>query len=305
MHSSEPFAAFDAAADADQLPPDLAALVAEVDNPPAGFFGPGTVTWRVDRENALTLSGLSAILLQVAHPMVAAAVDDHSDFEADPVGRFRRTFAIVDDVVFGDLDTAVAAALTVRSLHEPVVGELRADVGPFEAGDGYRANRPDLLLWVHATLVDQALVAYETYVGELSDAERRQYYREGKRFGRLLGIPADRFPEIIDDFYEYYERELARTVAVGDRGAALRETLLDQFALPRPFRSLIGAATMPAPCREAFDLPWSPRRERAFGAFAATVRRVLPSLPARVRFNAVYRERVRRLGHPIRSDHGR
>lgn len=302
MHASEPLAEFNVTVDTDDLPADLEELVADVDRPEAGFFGPGSISWRINRENALMLSGVSAILLQLGHPMVAAGVDDHSDFDADPAGRFQRTFAIVDNIVFGDLDTALEAALTVRAIHDPVVGELREDVGPFSAGDRYEANRPNLLLWVHATLLDQALVAYETYVGTLTDAEREQYYQEGKRFGRLMGIPPDRFPATLDDFYAYYERELEESVAVGERGEALKDTLFSQFRVFRPLYTFFGAATMPEPCRKAFGLPWSARRQRMFDAVAATVRRTLPLLPARIRYDDTYRASARRLGHPIGAD---
>lgn len=302
MHASDPFAEFDVTVDTDDLPPDLEALVAEVDRPAAGFFGPGTITWRVNRENALMLSGVSAVLLQLGHPMVAAGVDEHSDFDADPAGRFRRTFAIVDNVVFGDVETALEAALTVRTIHDWVTGELSEDVGPFRAGARYEANRPELLLWVHATLVDQALTAYETYVAPLSDRERDRYYHESKRFGRLMGIPPETFPATVEDFYAYYERELRETVAVGHRGADLMETLFSQFRVFGPAYRFFGAATMPAPCREAFGLPWSSRRERAFEAFAGAVRRVYPTLPARIRFDDTYRANASRLGYPLDAD---
>lgn len=302
MHAKDPFAEFDVKVDTDDLPPDIEALVEDVDRPEEGFFGPGTITWRVNRENALLLSGVSAALLQLGHPMVAAGVSDHSDFDADPSGRFQRTFAIVDNVVFGDVETAIEASLTVRKIHSWVNGELVEDIGPFEAGATYDANRPELLLWVWATLVDQALVAYETYVDELTAAEREQYYQEGKVFGQLMGVPADAFPETLTDFYENYERELEESVAVGSRGMELKETLFDQFTVLKPFYPFFGAATMPEPCRQAFDLPWSTRRQRAFEQFSSTVKRLLPFLPARVRYDDHYRTNARRLGYPLHAD---
>lgn len=302
MHSEDPLEAFDVEVETDDLPPDIEALVEAVDRPEVGFFGPETVTWRVDRENAVLLAGASAALLQLGHPMVAAGVADHSDFDADPAGRFQRTFAIVDSIVFGDVETAVEASLTVRQIHSRVTGALTEAVGPYEAGATYDANDPDLLVWVWATLVDQALVAYETYVEALSDADREAYYRESKVFGQLMGVPADAFPETLADFYGYYERELKETVAVGDLGTELKETLLDQFAFLGPLYPFFGTATMPAPCREAFDLPWSDRRQRVFEAVASSVRRLLPYLPAWVRYDNRYRENARRLGHPLHAD---
>lgn len=303
MHSDTPFEAFDVSVDPSDPPPDIEALIeAEVDRPEEGFFGPGTVTWRVNRENALFLAGPSAALLQLGHPMVAAGVDDHSDFDEDPAGRFERTFEIVDNIVFGDLETAVEASMIVRKIHSWVTGELEEDVGPYEAGAEYDANRPDLLLWVQATLIDQALVAYETYVEELSATEKEEYYREAKVFGQLMGIPEETFPETLEEFYDYYERELAETVATGTRGMELKETLFDQFTLLSPLYPFFGAATMPEPCREAFDLPWSARRQRLFEGLSTVSRRLVPYLPARVRYNEYYRENASRLGYPLHAD---
>lgn len=302
MRSDDPFEAFDVEVETDDLPPDVEALVEAVDRPEEGFFGPGTMTWRVNRENAVLLAGVSAVLLQLGHPLVAAGIADHSDFDADPAGRFQRTFAIVDNVVFGDVETAVEAALTVRRLHSRVTGGMTEAVGPYEAGATYDANDPDLLLWVWATLVDQVLVAYETYVEELSDAEHEAYYRESKVFGQLMGVPADAFPATLADFYEYYERELETTVATGDRATELKETLFDQFAVLGPLSPFFGAATMPDPCREAFGLPWSERHQRVFEVVASGVRRLLPYLPARIRYDDHYRESARRLGSPLHAD---
>ncbi|MFP4632854.1 MAG: oxygenase MpaB family protein, partial [Halobacteriales archaeon] len=81
----------------DDLPRDVDEVVRDVD-PAAGVHGPGSTSWHVNRENALFLAGPTAALLQVAHPKVAAGVDEHSDYEVDPVGRFQRTFEVVDDV---------------------------------------------------------------------------------------------------------------------------------------------------------------------------------------------------------------
>ena len=53
----------------------------------AGFVGdplpsPGRVAWKVHRERVLLLGWGRAILLQFAHPLVAAGVADHSAFRA-------------------------------------------------------------------------------------------------------------------------------------------------------------------------------------------------------------------------------
>src|ERR1043166_9228413 len=75
-----------------------------------GVFGPASMTWRIDREAVIFLGAGRALLLQLAHPWVAAAVAEHSRTFADPIGRFHRTFDVVFTMVFGSLDSALAAA---------------------------------------------------------------------------------------------------------------------------------------------------------------------------------------------------
>jgi uncharacterized protein (DUF2236 family) len=314
MHGSDgpTFDHWDIEVDADDPPDDLAALAADVDDPEEGFFGRGSMTWHINRENAMYLAGVTAALLQLGHPKVAAGVADHSDFSQDPTGRFIRTFEIVDSIVFADLETALEAAMVVRRVHDWVTGELEEDVGPFEAGERYDANTEENLLWVHATLLDQSIQAYETFVGDLTDAEKEEYYQEAKVFGQLFGVSRERYPETLSDFWGYYERELEGTVAVGTRGMEQRNQLLEATVLPgvsrlrllRPIQAFFGAATMPEPARAAFELPWNDRRQRLYDAVAAGVRRLLPYVPYRIRYNRNYRRNVRRLQDSHAADRG-
>lgn len=186
-----------------ETPPDIATLIADVESHDIGFFGPDSVMWTVSREKALLLSGVSTILLQFAHPLVVAGIAGHSTFDESPIARFRRTFDLVHAIIFGDVDTAVEAALSIRAIHARVTGTLEEDVGSFAAGDRYAAADPILLLWVHATLIDQALTVYETLVAPLSEREQEEYYLECKAVGQLLGVPKEIYSGTLDDFYDY------------------------------------------------------------------------------------------------------
>ena len=75
-----------------------------------GLFGPDSLTWRVNREGALLLGGGRALLLQVAHPLVAAGVSQHSNYREDPFGRLYRTLDTVTTIVFGSASDAKAVA---------------------------------------------------------------------------------------------------------------------------------------------------------------------------------------------------
>src|SRR3989449_5455735 len=152
-----------------------------------GLYSDDSVTRRVNRENILLLGGGRALLMQLAHPKVAAAVYEHSDFRSQPDRRLRRTIRMTMAIVFGDRETALAAARAVNQTHSRV------------RGPSYRALDPDLLRWVHATLVDSALVTYETFVKPLSVGEREDFYQESKLLGELLGIPHEDFPPSLRD----------------------------------------------------------------------------------------------------------
>src|SRR5207244_13273917 len=101
--------------------------------------------------NGLCLGWGPPLLMQLAHPMVAAGVDEHSDFRTRPIQRLRRTVRMTMAIVFGDRETALTAARAVNKAH----GKVR--------GRDYRALDPELLQWVHAALVDSRPVPDEPF----------------------------------------------------------------------------------------------------------------------------------------------
>src|ERR671924_1287815 len=203
--------------------------MADVRHARPGLYPEDSITRRVNRENVLLLGGGRALLMQLAHPSIAAGVNEHSDFRSHPVRRLRRTVRMTMAIVFGDGETARAAAQAVNRVH----GRVR--------GEGYHALDPDLLLWVHATLVDSALVTYEKFVQPLAPREREDFYQESKRLGELLLIPPDRFPDRLSDFRSYIEEMVdGGTVRVDERARVLGRLVLR----PR-LRLLPGPAMVP------------------------------------------------------------
>jgi uncharacterized protein (DUF2236 family) len=227
----------------------------------------------VNRENVLLLGGGRALLMQLAHPKVAAGVDEHSDFRSHPVRRLRRTVRMTMAIVFGDQETAEAAARAVNRVH----GRVR--------GEGYHALDPDLLLWVHATLVDSALVTYETFVQPLTKGEREDFYQESKLLGELLLVPRDLFPERLSDFDAYVARMIeGGPVAVTDRARALGRLVLRPRLrlLPGPAMlpfEVVTAGLLPVTLREQYGLPWGAAQRRAFRLAVAAVPRVVALTP--------------------------
>ena len=242
-----------------------------------GLYSDDSITRRVNRENILLLGGGRALLMQLAHPKVAAGVDEHSDFRAHPVRRLRRTVRMTMAIVFGDKATAEAAARAVNRVH----GRVR--------GEGYHAMDPDLLLWVHATLVDSALVTYETFVHKLTPREREDFYQESKVLGELLRIPPAHFPHRLRDFHAY----MAAMVESGPVRVTEQARALGRLVLRPPVRLLPGAAMipfevitaglLPAALREQYELPWGASQRRAYRLAMAAVPKVVALTPPLLR----------------------
>ena len=254
-----------------------------------GLFGPGTITWRVNREGVLVVGGGAALILQVAHPLVAAGVAEHSNYREDPWGRLYRTLDLTTKIVFGDARTAERAALQIRTVHKRVHGFTTEDGGRFPKGTRYYAGDPELLLWVHATLLDTALHVYQRYVGPLTIAEQRRYYEEQKTLGEMFGIPRERMPATFGDFNDYFNAMIeSDRIAVTD---ALRD-VVDATLRPelpfvaRPLVEALNLATvglLPPRLRDELGLPWGPNRERLLEASRLALSRVIPVLPSLLR----------------------
>jgi uncharacterized protein (DUF2236 family) len=243
-----------------------------------GLFEEESITRRVNRENILLLGGGRALLMQLAHPMVAAGVDEHSDFRAHPIRRLRRTIRMTMAIVFGDRETALAAARAVNQVHAKV------------SGAGYRALDPELLLWVHATLADTALVTYETFVQPLEAREREEFYEEFKLLGELLGIPRDRFPATYGDFEAYLERMMspAGPARVDSRARELAAQILRPKLrlVPGPVMvplNVITTGLLPPELRMQYGLPWGPRQQQAYKLAVRALPRVIAITPPLIR----------------------
>lgn len=251
----------------------------------AGLFEPGSPVRRVHREGVLLLGGGRALLLQVAHPLVAAGVAEHSDFRADPFGRLRRTLDAMLAIVFGDRDAALAWARRIRRIHERVRGKLREGAGPFPRGTAYEANDPALLLWVHATLVDTALRVHRDFFGPLDPRALVRYYDDSKIIARALGVPGNVLPPTPAAFDAYMRDMLAsRTITVTDTARDLAAAVLRPpvplLAGPAgALLSLVTAALLPDRLREAYGLPWGPGREALWRAAIGAGRLAVPRLP--------------------------
>ena len=241
----------------------------------AGVFPRDAVVRRVNKEAVLVLGGGRALLMQVAHPLVAKGVAEHSGFEADPWSRLVRTLQSAYTIVFGTREEAEQTAAVVHAVHERVTGA------------GYQANDPALLMWVHATLVDTALRMHTRFLGPLSRREANEYYAQSKTVAELLGVPAHQQPEDLAAFRAYV-RDMVASLEVSDEARELARSVLHPKTpwMAEPLFELgrqLTVGLLPRPLREQYGFTWDRNRKTALLAAGLASRQVLPRVPSILR----------------------
>jgi len=291
---------------ADSLERELGRVRAAAAGSVPGIFGPRSVTWQVNREAAIFLGAGRALLLQLAHPWVAAAIEQHSRTFADPIGRFHRTFNVMFAMVFGSREQGLGAARNLHRRHAEIKGRLPSAAGPFPAGSCYCANAVPALCWVHATLIETALLAYGLVLPPLPPEQRDRYYSEGRLFAALFGIPDECLPRDWTAFGAYTAAMVqSDTLFVTDRARIMARRLIAGTDTWLPIPASYGALTaalLPLQMREAFGLPYGAAEQRAASRLLARLRRVYAFLPSRLRYVGPYQEAVQRLAGKTRPD---
>ncbi len=241
----------------------------------ATCFAPDAVIRRVSGEGSILLGGGRALLLQLAHPSVAAGVADHSDFEADPLRRLRGTLEATYTIVFGTDEAADEVAERIQRIHARV------------NGPGYQANDPELLCWVNATLVDTAVAVYTAVMGPLRPDELESYYQDSCRVAELLGCPREAQPTDWRSFRRYWHDTIAG-LEVSDTARHLARSI---FAPDLPWIAgppialarFLTVGTLPPRIRDQYGYRWRTSDRLALDASTAVARRLIPLVPGPVR----------------------
>ena len=251
-----------------------------------GLYGPDSEAWRLNREAMLLLgAGPRALLLQIAHPQVAAGVDEHSDFRADPWRRLQGTLRSYLAIVYGTGTAARAEIRRLNGLHRSIVGA------------GYTARDPDLSLWVHATLVDTTIAAYDAWLAPMSRDQRARYYAETMPIGRAFGVTPDLLPPDFDAFEAYVASMLAPggPIRVSPVGRDLAHAVLHPplgpvvpalAAVPARFYAWTlwpSIGLLPASVRADYGFHWGPLERAISGWLVAGWRAWRPLLPVAFR----------------------
>lgn len=255
---------------------------------PLPAAGPDSVSWRINREILVVAGWGRAILLQFAHPLVAAGVDHHSAFRGSLLGslkRLRSTVSAMLALTFGDEEEVVRAAAGINSIHDRVSGQIGQAAGRFDADQSYSAHDPGLLRWVHATLLDSLPATYELLVGPLTAEDRERYYAEAAIMEPLLDIPEGLLPRNTAQLEAYMRQMLASgEIVVTDRSRALARAVLfpPNWRLLWPFFrpvQLITIGLLPPEIRAEYGFTWDERHARALSRWAAALRYLHDLLP--------------------------
>jgi uncharacterized protein (DUF2236 family) len=259
------------------------------------YFTDDSLLRRVNRERALALAGPRALLMQAAHPLAVAGLLAHSDALDEPYDRLARTAQVLNTIGFGSKRDADRVTARVRAMHRRVRGAIPEAVGPYPAGTRYRADDPELLLWVLFTLVDSAVVVYRKYVGALSRDEEDALWHDYRVVGRLFGLRDRDMPGTLAELDDYrrtmlesdrlhvspWARERARKIVLEPPAPLLARPLVETV-------NFITIALLPDRIREQYGFsPLPPpvvRKALVAGGAMYSRRALLPFLPGRLRF---------------------
>ena len=211
-----------------------------------------------------------------------------------PYERLARTAEVMDTIGFGSRQDAERVTAEVRCAHARVQGRIKEAIGPFPAGTPYRADDPQLLMWVLFTLVDSGLEVYQRYVGRLWEDERAEYWRDYKLIGELFGLKRAEMPDTLHDLDDY-RREMYDSghLVVTDWARTRARRIVFEPPVPLVARPIVEAlnfttiALLPDPIREQYGFnPIPPARLRKLlvgGGAEYLKRAVIPFLPERLR----------------------
>ncbi|MGH2448035.1 MAG: oxygenase MpaB family protein [Chloroflexota bacterium] len=267
-----------------------------------GYFGPDSVLWSVNREAVLGLGLGRAVLMQIAHPWVAQAVSDHSSVGTHPVQRLLGTVEAAEFLTFGSTSQADRVAHQLNTMHAHINGHLKESVGRWRVGDEYRADDPDALLWVLATLIDTTFVMHDVAFPRMPRSRENAYISDVVRLGAMLGVRAEDVPGNRTSLREYLLKQVDDgTVAVGDTGRALGRDLINRNIslgpLFRPYQSLSGIVAvglLPESIRRLYGFTLSARERLIFHTGHFLGCRVPRRLPQRIRTDPIAWEAIKR-----------
>jgi uncharacterized protein (DUF2236 family) len=248
------------------------------------LFSPGSVFWKVNRDLATAIAAPRAVMMQIAHPLIAAGVAEHSRYRKHRFARLYRTSLAATAITFGSREFAERAVARINGIHTRIHGVLPQDTGRYRAGTPYDANDPELKLWVLSTLTESTLLVYDRFVSPLSAREREAYYQDSLIATHLFEIPEEMVPQTYSDFRCYMDHmQKSGQIVVGQDA---RQIAAGLFAATPGGRLLfwgssLGIGLLPEELKQAFGFKWTARGDvwlNRSAKFSRSLRRWVPSV---------------------------
>lgn len=252
----------------------------------------GSVAWRYASDARTLIGAGAALVLQVAHPTVAAGVREHSNFQEDPWGRLLRTLDHVNLLLYGGPEAARATGRRLRDMHKRIKG-----VAP--DGRRYHALEPEAYAWVHATLAWVIVEAHRRFGRRLDDEQVASFYEEWRALGLLLGVRERDLPATWPRFTAYVERMVGERLEDSDVVQTVLRTLTAPSQPPAPWLpmgawrvlrlpaartlELATSALLPAALRERIGVRLGERDRLELALLGALSRSATPVMPASLR----------------------
>lgn len=263
-------------------------------------LGPESLVWKYFGDNRMYLIGPRPAVLQNMLAELGQGVLDHSVFFSDTAARVKRSLPPIFMTVYGSDDANLGTQ--VRDFHKNIKGDMPSENGVVQR---YHALDPETYFWAHATFVEQVLYFADTFVKRLSEAEKEQIYLESKTWYRRYGVSDRAMPADYAAFQQYWDRMMDETVVAHKTAQYGVGYVTKGFPCPKgvsplawrfiapvfnPMAAFLTTGGMPPRGRELLGLPWSPRKEKAYQAFAALWRTkpvnwVWDRLPMSLRYN--------------------
>ncbi len=243
-----------------------------------GLHGPNSVTWTTLREPLVLAGGFAAVLLQLAHPAVAAGVGQYSSFAKDLIGRARRTFTSMYELLFGTLTESMAASRRLFLIHRRVRGVVEEPGAP--SPGPFRANEQRLLRWVGATTSFAMNDAFERLVRPLTPEEWALFHPEYVLRNAAVGVLPETQPKTLEALVTWYAHELeSPELEVGPTALGIADALFNSKYTRGPFDEILTAGLLPPRFREAYKLRWGKVEQRSFAVMVGGLRATRSLLP--------------------------
>ena len=271
----------------------------------------GSIAWRYASDARTMMGAGAALILQVAHPTVAAGVREHSNFQRDPWGRLLRTLDFTNLLLYGGPEAARVTGERLREMHKRIKG-----VAP--DGTRYHALEPEAYAWVHATLAWVIVDAHRTFGRRMRADQREQFWAEWRALGGLLRVRERDLPATWAEFSSYVDHMVDERLSDNDVVQTVLRTLSAPSEPPAPWLpdaawkvlrlpaartlELSTAALLPARLRERVGLRLSERDRIELALLGGVSRRATPVMPAGLRRTGPGYLRARH--EAIARDHG-